>query len=151
MTYERKKKRVNPLHEIRMKEKQMVDHQRKKLSSKIDRGLERKRLSSAFTNARKEANNPNNIFNLKSPRDFNASVLSTNVNTKEDEEDEDGIFGRKFHYVHMDDEDVTVTKAFSRVTTAVTTKRDKPLSNTYFVPSLVEICATAIASNVECM
>ncbi|KAG2379223.1 hypothetical protein C9374_007362 [Naegleria lovaniensis] len=147
----KRKKKTNQLHEIRVKEKQMIEVQRKKLASKIDRGLERKRLSSAFTHARKEASNVNNVFNIKSPREFSTSAMSNNIATKEDEEEQedDVLFGRKFHFVHIIDEDVTITKACSRASTATTSLREKPLSQTYFVPSLVELCASAIANNFE--
>ena len=148
---DKRKKKTNQLHEIRVKEWQMIETQRKKLASKIDRGLERKRLSSAFTHARKEVSNVNNVFNIKSPRDFSSSSMSNNITTKEDEEEQedDILFGRKFHFVHIVEEDVTITKACSRASTAKTSSREKPLSQTYFVPSLVELCASAIANNFE--
>ncbi|EFC42914.1 hypothetical protein NAEGRDRAFT_68976 [Naegleria gruberi] len=152
-----KKKKTNPLHEVRMREKQMLDNQRKKLSSTIDRNLERKRLSSAYTNSRKQekdssVNLGNSISLLKSPREIQLSLNPT-TQLKEDQEEEtefDTTFSRKFHYVHIQDEDVTVTKAFSRVSTAAKNQRRiSTLSESYFIPSLVELCANEIAKNFE--
>ena len=88
---------------------------------------------------------------MKSPREIQLSLNPTTA-LKEDEEEEteNDTFSRKFHYVHIQDEDVTVTKAFSRVSTAAPNqRRNNTLTESYFIPSLVELCANEIAKNFE--
>lgn len=139
-----KRKVTNSLHELRMKEQQLLSSQRKNLASNMDRNLERKRLSSAYSNPRKDQAE---LLPIKTPREVTVSPVNT-ISVNEDEEDRgDDALARKFHYVHIKNDDITVTKAFSRATTASSSNRNAPVSHTYFVPSLVELSATVVAKH----
>ncbi|KAL9657787.1 hypothetical protein ABK040_013125 [Willaertia magna] len=132
---ENRNKPTNQLHEIRMKERSMMRNQKKKLASEIDRHVERKRLSSAYTQSRYEL--------LETLKEDNSKTSSR----------ENNPLSSRFRYVHYSKDQVVISKAISRASSSASENSlqegevSTSIENTFFVPPLVELCARKIAKN----
>jgi leucyl aminopeptidase len=157
----------NELHAIRAKEKDMQSKQVQRLMMQRNRAIERKKLSSAYaqtktvvfptkkaelsTSSSLQATMTNSSRNTPTSKTFNQNPSSfdsdSEIISKELHLEEKKEFDYGYHFLHNSGKGVSVARDLSSLKTPL--HKEIIHKNTYFTPSLVELCAESLAANFE--
>jgi hypothetical protein len=156
----------NELHTIRAKERELQSKQVQRLLMQRNRAVERKKLSSAYaqtktvvfpakkaelsTSSGLSATNPTGSNrNTPTPKlgnfptvDLDAEAVQKELHLEDKKE-----FDYGYHFVHSSGKGVSVARDLSSLKRPL--HKEIIHKNTYFTPSLVEICAEALSENFE--